>query len=129
MPEVRPAVKLDFASGLEVLPPRPMMDAATTEASVVVGRQLGFSGRTSETIVDGRRLKSRGANPPAQPEGHSKRQSDNPYGGEQADPRSMRAIATPQLEISTQLRNCSVYSPRHHSCGLKPCICGVSARV
>jgi len=62
MPEGRPAVKLDFTSGLEVLPPRPKMDAATTEASVIAGRQLGFSGRTSGTIVDGRRLKSRGAN-------------------------------------------------------------------
>ncbi len=25
--------------------------------------------------------------------------------------------------------NCAAYSPRHHNCGLKPCICDVSARV
>lgn len=62
MPDTRPAVKLDFTSGLDALPPRPKMDAATTEASVVAGRQLGFAGRAPETRIDGRRLRSRGAN-------------------------------------------------------------------
>ncbi len=61
MPEARSAVKLDFTSGLEKLPPRPKMDAATTLASVVAGREFGFEGRRPEKI-DGRRLKSRGAN-------------------------------------------------------------------
>lgn len=62
MSETRPAVKLDFMSGLDTLPPRPKMDAATTQASVVAGRQLGFAGRTDATKIDGRRLRSRGAN-------------------------------------------------------------------
>ncbi len=61
MPEARPAVKLDFTSGLDKLPPRPKMDAATTQASVVAGREFGFQGRHQEKI-DGRRLRSRGAN-------------------------------------------------------------------
>ena len=61
MPEARPAVKLDFTSGLDKLPPRPKMDAATTQASVVAGREFGFEGRHQEKI-DGRRLRSRGAN-------------------------------------------------------------------
>ena len=61
MPEARPAVKLDFTSGLDKLPPRPNMDAATTQASVVAGREFGFEGRHQEKI-DGRRIRSRGAN-------------------------------------------------------------------
>ncbi len=61
MPEARTAVKLDFTSGLDKLPPRPKMDAATTQASVVAGREFGFEGRNQEKI-DGRRLRSRGAN-------------------------------------------------------------------
>ena len=62
MPETRPAIKLDFTSGLEKLPPRPKMDASTTQASVIAGRELGFAGRAPETKIDGRRLRSRGAN-------------------------------------------------------------------
>lgn len=61
MPEARSAVKLDFTSGLDQLPPRPKMNAATTQASVNAGREFGFEGRHHEKI-DGRRLKSRGAN-------------------------------------------------------------------
>ncbi len=61
MPEARSAVKLDFTTGLENLPPRPKMDAATTQASVIAGREFGFEGRHHEKI-DGRRLRSRGAN-------------------------------------------------------------------
>jgi hypothetical protein len=39
------------------------MDNATTQASVVAGRELGFSSRAEPTIkMDGRRLRSRGAN-------------------------------------------------------------------
>lgn len=62
MPEPRSAVKLDFTSGLDTLPPRPKMDAATTVASVSAGRELGFSSRVEPTKLDGRRLRSRGAN-------------------------------------------------------------------
>ncbi len=63
MSEVRSAVKLDFTTGLDNLPPRPRMDNATTQASVVAGRELGFSSRVEPTIkMDGRRLRSRGAN-------------------------------------------------------------------
>lgn len=62
MSEERRAVKLDFTTGLEAIPPRPKMDAATTEASVVAGRQFGFSGRAPQSVLDGRRLRSRGAN-------------------------------------------------------------------
>ncbi len=62
MPDTRTAVKLDFMSGLETLPPRPKVDASTTIASVVAGRELGFSGRAEPTKIDGRRLRSRGAN-------------------------------------------------------------------
>lgn len=62
MSDVRPAVKIDFTSGLEVLPPRPKMDASTTQASLIAGRQLGFAGKTTATKIDGRRLRSRGAN-------------------------------------------------------------------
>lgn len=62
MPDTRTAVKLDFMSGLEALPPRPKMNAATTVASVVAGRELGFAGRAESTKLDGRRLRSRGAN-------------------------------------------------------------------
>lgn len=61
MPEARSAAKLDFTSGLEQLPPRPKMDAATTQASVNAGREFGFEGRHHEKL-DGRRLRSRGAN-------------------------------------------------------------------
>lgn len=61
MPEARSAVKLDFTTGLDKLPPRPKMDAAATEASVIAGREFGFEGRHHEKI-DGRRLRSRGAN-------------------------------------------------------------------
>ncbi len=67
MPESRSAVKLDFTSGLEHLPPRPKADAATTRASVEAGKELGFSGRSlpikpPQENVDGRSLRSRGAN-------------------------------------------------------------------
>lgn len=62
MPEIRSAVKLDFTTGLDSLPSKPKADAATTQASVAAGRQLGFSGRTQGPILDGRRLRSRGAN-------------------------------------------------------------------
>ena len=65
----RPAVKLDFTSGLDKLPPRPKVDSTTTIASVTAGRELGFSGRTEApadpapvAVLDGRRLRSRGAN-------------------------------------------------------------------
>ncbi len=62
MPDTRSAVRLDFMSGLETLPPKPKVDASTTIASVVAGRELGFSGRAEATQIDGRRLRSRGAN-------------------------------------------------------------------
>ena len=67
MSESRAAVKLDFTSGLEHLPPRPKADESTTRASVQAGKELGFSGRSlPERIVserlDGRSLRSRGAN-------------------------------------------------------------------
>lgn len=62
MPDTRVPVKLDFMSGLDKLPPRPKMDAATTQASVVAGRELGFSGGGLASKIDGRRLRSRGAN-------------------------------------------------------------------
>ena len=62
MPDTRTAIKLDFMSGLETLPPRPKVDASTTIASVVAGRELGFSGRAEAAKIDGRRLRSRGAN-------------------------------------------------------------------
>lgn len=63
MSDTRPAIKLDFTTGLEKLPPRPKMDATTTLASVSAGRELGFSGRAVEAPkIDGRRLRSRGAN-------------------------------------------------------------------
>ena len=62
MSEARQAVKLDFMSGLEALPPKPRKDASTTQASVIAGRELGFSGRETATKIDGRRLRSRGAN-------------------------------------------------------------------
>ncbi len=62
MPEPRAAIKLDFTSGLEKLPARPKMDSTTTQASVVAGRELGFSGRAAGMKLDGRRLRSRGAN-------------------------------------------------------------------
>jgi hypothetical protein len=45
MSEARPAVKLDFISGLENIPAKPRMDASTTLASVNAGRDLGFSAR------------------------------------------------------------------------------------
>lgn len=62
MPDTRTAVKLDFMSGLEALPPRPKVNAATTLASVVAGRELGFAGRAEATKIDSRSLRSRGAN-------------------------------------------------------------------
>jgi len=62
MSETRPAVKLDFVTGLEKLPARPKMDDQTTQASVIAGRELGFSGRATASRMDGRRLRSRGAN-------------------------------------------------------------------
>jgi hypothetical protein len=62
MSEARQAVKLDFMSGLEALPPKPKKDASTTQASVIAGRELGFAGREPATKIDGRRLRSRGAN-------------------------------------------------------------------
>ena len=66
MPDSRPSVKLDFTSGLDKLLTRPLADpAATTLASVAAGRQLGFSARQNaptEQKLDGRRLRSRGAN-------------------------------------------------------------------
>ena len=80
MSDSRPAVKLDFTSGLDQLPPRPKVDASTTQASVIAGRELGFSGRVDPVRLmkespvpatpverpvlafDGRRLRSRGAN-------------------------------------------------------------------
>ncbi|RRA50443.1 hypothetical protein [Acidipila sp. EB88] len=61
MPEARPPIKLDFTSGLDQLPARPKMDAASTQASVIAGREFGFEGRHLEKL-DGRRLRSRGAN-------------------------------------------------------------------
>ncbi len=72
MSDARPSIKLDFTSGLDKLPPRPKVDASTTHASVTAGRELGFSGRVEATRndsvrgqddrLDGRRLRSRGAN-------------------------------------------------------------------
>ena len=72
MPDARPSIKLDFTSGLDQLPPRPKVDASTTQASVKAGRELGFSGRAEpsedkraalqDNRLDGRRLRSRGAN-------------------------------------------------------------------
>lgn len=63
MPDSRPAIKLDFTSGLDSLPPRPKMDPSMTIASVNAGREVGFTGRRSDTPkTDGRRLRSRGAN-------------------------------------------------------------------
>ena len=62
MSESRPAVKLDFTSGLEKIPAKPRMDASTTLASVNAGRDLGFSARQELPKLDGRSLRSRGAN-------------------------------------------------------------------
>lgn len=66
MPDTRPGVKLDFTSGLDKIPAKPRADAAAiTLASVAAGRELGFSARQetpSVQILDGRRLRSRGAN-------------------------------------------------------------------
>ncbi len=62
MPDSRPAIKLDFTTGLDSLPPRPKMDSETTKASVAAGRDLGFTGRLGVPSLDGRRLRSRGAN-------------------------------------------------------------------
>ena len=72
MSDTRPSIKLDFTSGLDQLPPRPKVDASTTHASVKAGREMGFSGRVEANSVavagipkerlDGRRLRSRGAN-------------------------------------------------------------------
>ena len=62
MSDSRPTVKLDFVTGLDKLPARAKMDEQTTQASVVAGRELGFSGRIMASRMDGRRLRSRGAN-------------------------------------------------------------------
>ena len=65
MSNTRPAIRLDFTTGLDKLPPRPKVDASTTLASVVAGRELGFTGREvkqSEPKFDGRSIRSRGAN-------------------------------------------------------------------
>ena len=62
MSDTRPAIKLDFTTGIEKLPPRPRVDALTTQASVVAGREMGFAGREQGSKIDGRRLRSRGAN-------------------------------------------------------------------
>jgi hypothetical protein len=67
MSDTRSAVKLDFTTGLDQLPPRPKMDDETTQASVSAGRELGFNTRVSTVErpprrSDGRRLRSRGAN-------------------------------------------------------------------
>ena len=66
MSDTRQSVKLDFTSGLEKLPPKPRVDpVATTLASVVAGREVGFSARQEHALpprLDGRRLRSRGAN-------------------------------------------------------------------
>lgn len=62
MPDSRPAIKLDFTTGLDTSAARPRGDASTTIASVAAGRELGFQGRASAVKLDGRRLRSRGAN-------------------------------------------------------------------
>ena len=67
MSETRPGVKLDFTSGLEKIHARPRVDpTATTLASLAAGRELGFSARQEAPPppirLDGRRLRSRGAN-------------------------------------------------------------------
>ncbi len=62
MPDARPAVKLDFTTGLDTSASRPKVDASTTLASVAAGRELGFQGRMPSLKLDGRRLRSRGAN-------------------------------------------------------------------
>ena len=62
MPDGRPAIKLDFTTGIEKLPPRPKMNALTTQTSLLAGREMGFSGRGGGSKIDGRRLRSRGAN-------------------------------------------------------------------
>ena len=61
MPESRPAVKIDFTSGLDTSSVRPKVDAFTTHASVVAGREFGFANRGNGTKIDGRKLRSRGA--------------------------------------------------------------------
>lgn len=65
MSDSRPSVKLDFTTGLDNLPPKPRMDTSVTLASVAAGREFGFSSRqeiSPSTKMDGRRLRSRGAN-------------------------------------------------------------------
>jgi len=67
MSNTRSAVKLDFTTGLDELPPRPKRNEETTQASVSAGRELGFNTRVSSnqkpvSRFDGRRLRSRGAN-------------------------------------------------------------------
>lgn len=66
MSSPRASVKLDFTSGMDRIPVRPPMDAATTLASAAAGRELGFSSRVPTSLasarIDGRRLRSRGAN-------------------------------------------------------------------
>ncbi|MBB5061455.1 hypothetical protein HDF16_006191 [Granulicella aggregans] len=62
MSDIRPAIKLDFMSGIETLSPRPKVNALTTQASVQAGREVGFSERGVGSKLDGRKLRSRGAN-------------------------------------------------------------------
>lgn len=62
MSDTRSSVKLDFTTGLDKLPPRPHVDAATTMASVTAGRELGFAGRAPSLKIDGRKFRGRGAN-------------------------------------------------------------------
>lgn len=76
MSESRRPVKLDFMSGLEKLPEHPKADEATTQAALNAGREMGFSSRVAPLPgpvpapvpipipprLDGRRLRSRGAN-------------------------------------------------------------------
>ena len=72
MSEARKPVKLDFMSGLDKLPERPKVDEAATQAALNAGREMGFSSRVAPPAepepamliprLDGRRLRSRGAN-------------------------------------------------------------------
>ncbi len=62
MSDTRVPIKLDFMSGIDKLPPRPKVNALTTQASVQAGREVGFSERGIGSKLDGRKLRSRGAN-------------------------------------------------------------------
>ena len=62
MSDTRVPIKLDFMSGIDKLPPRPKVNALTTQASVQAGRDVGFSERGIGSKLDGRKLRSRGAN-------------------------------------------------------------------